>query len=33
MNWQTYAIARINTILHGLEADIRGGKATRKPAV
>jgi type I restriction enzyme M protein len=28
MNWQTYAIARINTILHGLEADIRGGKST-----
>lgn len=28
MNWQTYAIARINTILHGLEADIKGGKST-----
>lgn len=28
MNWQTYAIARINTILHGLEADIRGGKSS-----
>ena len=28
MNWQTYAIARINMILHGLEADIRGGKST-----
>lgn len=28
MNWQTYAIVRINMILHGLEADIRGGKST-----
>jgi len=28
MNWQTYAIARINTILHGLESDIRGGKSS-----
>lgn len=28
MNWQTYAIARINLILHGLEGDIRGGKST-----
>ena len=28
MNWQTYAIARINMILHGLESDIRGGKST-----
>ena len=28
MNWATYAIARINMILHGLEADIRGGKST-----
>lgn len=28
MNWQTYAIARINMILHGLEADIRGGRST-----
>ncbi len=28
MNWSTYAIARINMILHGLEADIRGGKST-----
>jgi len=27
-NWQTYAIARINMILHGLESDIRGGKST-----
>jgi type I restriction-modification system DNA methylase subunit len=28
LNWFTYAIARINVILHGLEADIRGGKST-----
>ena len=28
LNWSTYAIARINIILHGLEADIRGGKST-----
>ncbi len=28
MNWSTYAIARINMILHGLEAKIRGGKST-----
>ena len=28
MNWSTFAIARINMILHGLEADIRGGKST-----
>lgn len=28
MNWSTYAISRINIILHGLEADIRGGKST-----
>jgi type I restriction enzyme M protein len=28
INWQTYAIARINMILHGLESDIRGGKST-----
>lgn len=28
MNWQTYAIAKINMILHGLEAEIKGGKST-----
>ena len=28
MNWQNYAIARINAILHGIEADIHGGKST-----
>jgi type I restriction enzyme M protein len=28
MTWSSYAIARINMILHGLEADIRGGKST-----
>jgi type I restriction enzyme M protein len=28
MNWQTYSIARINMILHGLEAQIKGGKST-----
>jgi hypothetical protein len=28
VNWSTYTIARINVILHGLEADIRGGKST-----
>jgi type I restriction enzyme M protein len=28
MNWSTYAIAKINMILHGLEADIKGGKST-----
>ena len=28
MNWQTYAIAKINVILHGLEAEIKGGKST-----
>lgn len=28
MIWTTYAIARINMFLHGLEADIRGGKST-----
>ena len=28
MNWSTYAIARINTILHAMEADIRGGRST-----
>lgn len=28
LNWSTYAIARINVILHGLEADIRGGRST-----
>lgn len=28
LNWSTYAIARINMILHHLEADIRGGKST-----
>lgn len=28
MNWQTYAIAKINMILHGLEAEIKGGKSS-----
>src|ERR1019366_2425142 len=28
MNWQTYAIAKINVILHRLEAEIKGGKST-----
>lgn len=28
LNWSTYAIARINTILHGMEADIKGGRST-----
>lgn len=28
MNWQTYAIAKINMILHGLEAELKGGKST-----
>jgi type I restriction enzyme M protein len=28
LNWSTFAIARINMILHGLEADLRGGKNT-----
>ncbi len=28
MVWSTYAIAKINMILHGMEADIRGGKST-----
>jgi len=28
LNWSTYAIARINCILHGMEADIRGGRST-----
>lgn len=28
MNWATYAIAKINAILHGMEADIQGGAST-----
>jgi len=28
MNWQTYAIAKINLILHDLEGSIKGGKST-----
>lgn len=28
MNWQTYAIAKINMILHALEAEIKGGKSS-----
>lgn len=28
MNWQTYAIAKINFILHDLEGSIKGGKST-----
>lgn len=28
LNWSTYAIARINVILHQLEGDIRGGRST-----
>ena len=28
MNWQTYAIAKINLLLHGLEGDVRGGRST-----
>lgn len=28
MVWSTYAIAKINMILHGMEADVRGGKST-----
>ncbi|MCC6951305.1 MAG: N-6 DNA methylase [Phycisphaerales bacterium] len=28
MVWTTFAIAKINSILHGMEADIRGGKST-----
>ncbi|WP_395142676.1 N-6 DNA methylase, partial [Armatimonas sp.] len=28
MNWQTYAIAKINLLLHGLEGKIAGGKST-----
>lgn len=28
LNWSTYAIARINCILHGMEADIKGGRST-----
>jgi type I restriction enzyme M protein len=27
-NWQTYSIAKINMILHGLDAQIKGGKST-----
>jgi len=28
VNWATYAIAKINAILHGMEADIQGGAST-----
>lgn len=28
MNWSNFAIGKINSVLHGLEADIRGGKST-----
>ena len=28
MNWGNYAIGKINSVLHGLEADIRGGTST-----
>jgi type I restriction enzyme M protein len=28
MNWGNYAISKINSVLHGLEADIRGGAST-----
>src|SRR5258705_10503792 len=28
MNWSNYAIGKINSVLHGLEADIRGGAST-----
>jgi len=28
MNWGNFAIAKINSVLHGLEADIRGGSST-----
>lgn len=28
MNWGNYAIGKINSVLHGLEADIRGGAST-----
>ncbi len=28
MNWGNYAIGKINSVLHGLEADIRGGSST-----
>ncbi|MCP4403829.1 MAG: SAM-dependent DNA methyltransferase, partial [bacterium] len=28
MNWSNFAIAKINSVLHGLEADIRGGSST-----
>lgn len=28
MVWTTFAIAKINSILHGMESDIRGGKST-----
>ena len=28
MNWGNFAIAKINSVLHGLEADIRGGAST-----
>ncbi len=28
MNWGNFAIAKINSVLHGLEADIRGGVST-----
>jgi len=28
MNWSNYAIGKINSVLHGLEADIKGGAST-----
>ena len=28
MNWSNYAIGKINSVLHGLEADIRGGASS-----
>ncbi len=28
MNWSNFAIGKINSVLHGLEADIRGGAST-----
>jgi type I restriction enzyme M protein len=28
MNWGNFAIGKINSVLHGLEADIRGGAST-----
>jgi type I restriction enzyme M protein len=33
MNWGNYAIGKINSVLHGLEADIKGGQHDHRPPI